>query len=120
MKVKLPFPKPKANGVKNEEMEVNWKVKTGPYLKQNKAKTIKITKNEDASLTEFGGNGAMEANQFCRLLIRDQGYELVIMKVGDTGRDKYWICTDLWVPPPRTRGILATALPVPQDSALVW
>lgn len=25
-----------------------------------------------------------------------------------------------WVPPPRTRGIRATALPVPQDSALVW
>merc|ERR1719427_2498095 len=27
---------------------------------------------------------------------------------------------DLWVPPPLTLGILATALPVPQDSALVW
>lgn len=25
-----------------------------------------------------------------------------------------------WVPPPLTRGIRATALPVPQDSALVW
>lgn len=29
-------------------------------------------------------------------------------------------CPDLWVPPPRTRGIRATALPVPHDSALVW
>lgn len=28
--------------------------------------------------------------------------------------------TDLWVPPPRTLGIRATARPVPQDSALVW
>ncbi len=27
---------------------------------------------------------------------------------------------DLWVPPPRTRGIRATARPVPHDSALVW
>lgn len=27
---------------------------------------------------------------------------------------------DLWVPPPRTRGIRATARPVPQDSAEVW
>ena len=27
---------------------------------------------------------------------------------------------DLWVPPPLTRGIRATARPVPQDSALVW
>jgi hypothetical protein len=25
-----------------------------------------------------------------------------------------------WVPPPPTRGIRATARPVPQDSALVW
>ena len=29
-------------------------------------------------------------------------------------------CPERWVPPPLTRGILATALPVPQDSALVW
>lgn len=29
-------------------------------------------------------------------------------------------CPERWVPPPRTRGIRATALPVPQDSALVW
>ena len=29
-------------------------------------------------------------------------------------------CPDLWVPPPRTRGIRATARPVPHDSALVW
>lgn len=29
-------------------------------------------------------------------------------------------CPDLWVPPPRTRGIRATARPVPQDSAEVW
>lgn len=59
MKVKLPFPKPKANGVKNEETDVNWKVKTGPYLKQNKAKTIKITKNEDdvlATIAKCMGN----------------------------------------------------------------
>lgn len=27
---------------------------------------------------------------------------------------------DLWVPPPLTRGIRATARPVPQDSADVW
>lgn len=27
---------------------------------------------------------------------------------------------DLWVPPPLTRGIRATALPVPHDSAEVW
>ena len=59
MKVKLPFPKPKANGVKNDEMDVNWKVKTGPWMKQNKAKTIKITKNEDdvlATIAKCMGN----------------------------------------------------------------
>ena len=36
---------------------------------------------------------AMKANQFCRLLIRDQGYELVIMKIGDTGRDIGYVLT---------------------------
>ena len=29
-------------------------------------------------------------------------------------------CPERWVPPPRTRGILATARPVPHDSADVW
>lgn len=29
-------------------------------------------------------------------------------------------CPDRWVPPPPTRGIRATARPVPQDSAEVW
>ena len=59
MKVKLPFPKPKANGVKNDETDVNWKVKTGPWMKQNKAKTNKVTKNEDdvlATIAKCMGN----------------------------------------------------------------
>ena len=51
MKVKLPFPKPKTNGVKDEETDVKWKVNTGPFLKQNKAKTIKLTKNDDVLST---------------------------------------------------------------------
>ena len=37
-----------------------------------------------------------------------------------SGLGMSWSSTDLWVPPPLTLGILATARPVPHDSAEVW
>ena len=45
-------------------------------------------------------------------------YAAVVGEKQDTFPKAPW--PDRWVPPPRTRGIRATARPVPQDSALVW
>lgn len=66
-----------------------------------------LGRGEHASTTAHVTEGSLKIN-------------LVFQRMDNFLENSRRTCPDRWVPPPPTRGIRATARPVPQDSALVW